>query len=49
MDEIRKTLGLCPQHDILFDTMTVQEHLKFFALVIHTFTELTEADCNECK
>ena len=30
---IRKSLGLCPQHNILFDTLTVQEHLTFFAKV----------------
>ena len=24
-------MGLCPQHDILFETMTVEEHLKLFA------------------
>ncbi|GFO39497.1 ATP-binding cassette transporter sub-family a, partial [Plakobranchus ocellatus] len=28
---VRESLGLCPQHDILFDTLTVQEHLQFFA------------------
>ncbi|XP_067683952.1 phospholipid-transporting ATPase ABCA3-like [Haliotis asinina] len=28
---VRQSLGLCPQHDILFDTMTVEEHLDFFA------------------
>ncbi|KAH9488682.1 ATP-binding cassette sub- A member 3 [Bulinus truncatus] len=28
---VRNSLGLCPQHNILFDTMTVREHLKFFA------------------
>ncbi|XP_036595474.1 ATP-binding cassette sub-family A member 3-like [Trichosurus vulpecula] len=27
---IRKSLGLCPQHDILFDYMTVGEHLSFY-------------------
>ena len=30
---VRKTLGLCPQHNILFDLLTVEEHLKFFARV----------------
>lgn len=30
---VRKSLGLCPQHNILFDTMTVTEHLDFFASV----------------
>ena len=31
--KVRKTLGLCPQHNILFDSLTVEEHLKFFAKV----------------
>ncbi|KAL4225933.1 hypothetical protein ACF0H5_013921 [Mactra antiquata] len=31
MDEIRQDIGLCPQHNILFDTLTVEEHLRFFA------------------
>ncbi len=33
MDNIRKSLGLCPQHDVLFDTMTVHEHLTFYSKV----------------
>ncbi|XP_034781951.2 phospholipid-transporting ATPase ABCA3-like [Acipenser ruthenus] len=28
---IRHSLGLCPQHDVLFHSLTVQEHLQFFA------------------
>jgi len=28
---IRRSLGLCPQHDVLFDNMTVEEHLRFYA------------------
>lgn len=36
MEKIRKSLGLCPQHDILFDLLTVSEHLAFFAQVIAT-------------
>uniref|UniRef100_A0A803V5D0 ABC transporter domain-containing protein n=1 Tax=Ficedula albicollis TaxID=59894 RepID=A0A803V5D0_FICAL len=28
---IRRSLGLCPQHDVLFDSMTVEEHLHFYA------------------
>ncbi|KAL4454192.1 hypothetical protein ABPG74_012149 [Tetrahymena malaccensis] len=31
MDQIRKFLGVCPQHDILFDQLTVKEHLELFA------------------
>lgn len=29
----RESLGLCPQYDVLFDEMTVEEHLEFFSLV----------------
>jgi ATP-binding cassette subfamily A (ABC1) protein 3 len=31
MDEIRSSMGVCPQHDILFDDLTVREHLQLFA------------------
>eukprot|EP00057_Strongylocentrotus_purpuratus_P033371 XP_791165.4 PREDICTED: ATP-binding cassette sub-family A member 3 [Strongylocentrotus purpuratus] len=31
IDGVRSDLGLCPQHDVLFDDMTVEEHLYFFA------------------
>ncbi|XP_032896611.1 ATP-binding cassette sub-family A member 3 [Amblyraja radiata] len=27
---VRQSLGLCPQHDVLFDNLTVEEHLSFF-------------------
>ena len=29
MDLIRCNLGICPQHNILFDQLTVREHLSF--------------------
>jgi len=32
LEEIRKTMGICPQHDILFDNMTVKEHLEMYAV-----------------
>uniref|UniRef100_A0A7N5ZTB9 ABC transporter domain-containing protein n=1 Tax=Anabas testudineus TaxID=64144 RepID=A0A7N5ZTB9_ANATE len=31
MTLIRRSLGLCPQHDVLFDNLTVREHLLFYA------------------
>ena len=31
IDDVRESLGLCPQHDVLFDALTVEEHLWFFA------------------
>uniref|UniRef100_T1IS52 Uncharacterized protein n=1 Tax=Strigamia maritima TaxID=126957 RepID=T1IS52_STRMM len=30
MTGVRTSLGLCPQHDVLFPELTVQEHLQFF-------------------
>ncbi|KAI9562460.1 hypothetical protein GHT06_009893 [Daphnia sinensis] len=30
IQSVRGSLGLCPQHDILFDELTVEEHLDFF-------------------
>ncbi|XP_071044386.1 phospholipid-transporting ATPase ABCA3 [Parasteatoda tepidariorum] len=29
--QARKGLGVCPQHNVLFNTLTVMEHLKIFA------------------
>ncbi|XP_069922915.1 ATP-binding cassette sub-family A member 2 isoform X2 [Oryctolagus cuniculus] len=31
MDAIRKNLGMCPQHNVLFDRLTVEEHLWFYS------------------
>jgi len=33
MDDVRDILGLCPQYNILFDHLTVREHLRLFATV----------------
>ncbi|TDH71046.1 hypothetical protein CCR75_004636 [Bremia lactucae] len=33
MDEIRQSLGLCFQHDVLFEELTVEEHLIFFGRI----------------
>jgi len=30
MDSIRSSLGICPQFDVLFDELTVEEHLLFY-------------------
>ena len=30
MKEIRKSMGICPQHDVLFDLLTPLEHLDIF-------------------
>ncbi|KAM8934426.1 ATP-binding cassette sub-family A member 2 isoform 1-T1 [Pelodytes ibericus] len=31
MNEIRKSLGMCPQHNVLFDMLTVEEHLWLYS------------------
>ncbi|XP_031439935.1 retinal-specific phospholipid-transporting ATPase ABCA4-like isoform X2 [Clupea harengus] len=33
MDAIRQSLGMCPQHNILFNNMTVAEHILFYSLL----------------
>lgn len=33
MLQIRKSLGMCPQHNALFDGMTVEEHMLFYGLL----------------
>ena len=30
MDNFRRKLGICPQHDVLFEDLTMAEHLKMF-------------------
>ncbi|XP_056156372.1 phospholipid-transporting ATPase ABCA1-like [Lampris incognitus] len=31
MENIRKHLGMCPQHNVLFNELTVEEHIYFYA------------------
>lgn len=31
IDLVRKSLGICPQYNVLFDGLTVEEHLWFYA------------------
>ncbi|NXL70257.1 ABCA1 protein, partial [Leptocoma aspasia] len=30
IDSIRKSVGMCPQHNVLFDILTVEEHVWFY-------------------
>lgn len=30
LQRARETIGICPQHDILFDELTVREHIEFY-------------------
>jgi len=31
--QVRKLIGYCPQHDAIFDTMSVEEHLYYYASI----------------
>lgn len=31
MDRVRNMLGVCPQHDVLFESLTPEDHLNLFA------------------
>ncbi|XP_073229976.1 phospholipid-transporting ATPase ABCA3-like [Porites lutea] len=44
MDAIRESLGLCPQHNVLFDRLTVKEHLEFFINLKGTFGEQAQME-----
>lgn len=47
--EVRKNVGLCPQEDILFDFMTVREHLQFYGRLKGNMSSKELArDINEC-
>lgn len=39
MDEIRGDIGICPQHNILFDELTVEEHILFYSKLKGLSTE----------
>ena len=30
ISEVRKSMGVCPQYDVLFELLTVEEHLSLF-------------------
>ena len=32
MDKFRSQLGICPQHDVLFDDLSIREHLEMFCI-----------------
>ena len=32
MDNFRLKLGICPQHDVLFEDLTIKEHLEMFSI-----------------
>ncbi|XP_058124970.1 phospholipid-transporting ATPase ABCA3-like [Anopheles ziemanni] len=47
IEGVRFSLGLCPQHNVLFNELTVAEHLKFFAQLKGIPREKTEAEIDK--
>ena len=43
VNEVRKTLGVCPQFDILFDLLTPEEHLRLYCM----FKGVNASEVNE--
>ncbi|RZF33664.1 hypothetical protein LSTR_LSTR007042 [Laodelphax striatellus] len=44
MEAIRSMTGVCPQHDILFDSLTPREHLNFYATIRNVRSSLIESE-----
>lgn len=47
MSEVRKMLGVCPQHDVLFDYLTPQDHLRLFAAFKGTDSAVIEGQVQQ--
>jgi len=47
MEEVRKILGVCPQHDVLFDFLTPEDHLRLFAAFKGTDASLIEGQVEQ--
>ena len=46
MDNFRTKLGICPQHDVLFDDLTIKEHLSMFATFKGVSSDRVEEEVN---
>lgn len=47
MNEARSSIGICPQFDILFPNLTIEEHLYFFAAMKGVPKEKLKAEVDE--
>ena len=47
MDNFRSVLGICPQHDILFDNLSVREHLEMFSIFKGVDNKLIDDEINK--
>nr|CAD7412845.1 unnamed protein product [Timema cristinae] len=46
MDKVRESLGLCPQHNLLFTDLTVIEHLMFLAMLKGSSRQSARTEAN---
>ena len=47
MDSIRRSMGICPQHDVLFEHLTVKDHILLFARIKGSTLEAAEVEALE--
>nr|CDS20850.1 ATP binding cassette sub family A [Echinococcus granulosus] len=47
MPEIRNHLGLCPQHNILFDNLSVAQHIRFYGYLKGLSKDEVEKEVNQ--
>lgn len=47
MTQIRQEIGICLQHDCLFDILTVKEHIQFFAMVKGLYSKSDRKEAEE--
>ena len=47
MDDIRKQLGFCPQHNVLWDDLTCDEHIYFFSTLKGQDSNTTKTESRE--
>ena len=47
MDIFRTKLGICPQHDVLFDDLTIREHLSMFCYFKGVDSDKIEDEINK--
>jgi len=47
MEDFRKKVGICPQHDVLFEQLTVKEHLELFCIFKGVDDSLFEQEVNK--
>ncbi|KAF0720764.1 Aste57867_43 [Aphanomyces stellatus] len=47
MDQLRASMGVCPQHDVLYDELTVDQHLQLYAALKNVPPADVAAQVNE--